>query len=75
MKNSHICPKCGSSDLIRIPGRAGAYGAGNNIPYGLTVFSYIPVTRFVCHCCGYSEEWIEDRENIEKIEKKYKSTI
>lgn len=71
MKNSHSCPKCGSQHLIRIPGRAGAYGTGNNIPYGISIFSYVPVTRFVCENCGYSEEWIESTTDIEKLRKKY----
>ena len=31
MKRSHICPKCGGRDILRVPGKSGAYGAGNNI--------------------------------------------
>lgn len=65
MKNQHICPKCGSNDIFIIDGHAGAYGAGNNIENGLTVFSYIPVDRYVCGNCGFSEEWIR-QEDIEK---------
>lgn len=71
MKNTNTCPKCGSRDIIRVEGRAGAYGVGNNIPVGLTVFSYVKVPRYVCCKCGYSEEWI-DLEDIPKLEKKYK---
>lgn len=71
MKKMNSCPKCGSSDVIRVPGRAGAYGTGNNIPYGPTIFSYIPVTRFVCGSCGYTEEWIESRGDVEKLRRKY----
>lgn len=31
MKNTNKCPKCGSDQIIKIPGHAGAYGTGNNI--------------------------------------------
>jgi predicted TIM-barrel fold metal-dependent hydrolase len=67
----NTCPKCNSNDIIRIPGQIGAHGSGNNIIMGATIFSSIPVTRFVCGHCGFSEEWIDDRNNIEKLKKKY----
>ena len=38
MKRSHICPKCGGRDILRVPGKSGAYGAGNNIQMGLLIF-------------------------------------
>lgn len=69
MKNSCTCPKCNSNNIIKIPGTVGAYGAGNNIRY--STFSYVKVTRYVCCDCGYSEEWIDNREDIEKLKKKY----
>lgn len=31
MKNTETCPKCNSREIIKIPGKAGAYGSGNNI--------------------------------------------
>ena len=65
------CPKCGSSDVIRVPGRAGSYGTGNNIPYGPIIFSYIPITRFVYENCRYTEKWIESGQDILKLRKKY----
>ncbi len=70
MKNTHTCPKCGGTDVLRIPGTSGAYGTGNNIPSGKTIFSYVLVHRYLCCSCGYSEEWI-DKEDIEKLKKKY----
>ncbi|MBP2015913.1 hypothetical protein [Anaerococcus degeneri] len=71
MKNSNKCPKYGSSDIIKIPGHAGAYGTGNNIMVGMTTISAVPVDRYLCASCGYSEGWI-DTDNIQKIEKKFK---
>ena len=71
MKHSRICPKCQSTDILRIDGEAKAYGAGNNIMVGATIFSAVLVNRYLCCHCGYSEEWI-DREDIPKLIKKYK---
>ena len=62
MKNTGVCPKCGCSEIVRIEGQARSYGAGNNIPVGLTIFSYIKVPRYVCMACGYSEEWIDEKD-------------
>ena len=66
MKNTNKCPKCGSSDIVRFDGYAGAHGAGNNIMVGMTVFSAVNVNRYICCSCGYTEEWI-DKEDIEKV--------
>ena len=70
MKNKRICPKCNSTDILLVPGKAGAYGSGNNIQTGMTIFSAVLVHRYVCCSCGYSEEWI-DKEDIQKLNKKY----
>lgn len=70
MKMKNKCPKCGSSDIIIAPGKTGAYGAGNNIQVGLTVFSAVLVNRYVCCECGYSEEWI-DKEDLQTLKRKY----
>ena len=71
MKNTKKCPKCGSHEIIKIPGKAGAYGSGNNIPIGASILSAVPVDRYLCTECGYSEEWV-DLDNLEKVEKKYR---
>ena len=65
MKNTRVCPKCGSKDIFVIDGHADAYGTGNNIQYGATIFTYIPVDRYVCGKCGYSEEWLR-QEDLDK---------
>ncbi|MBQ1234803.1 MAG: hypothetical protein IIX77_04165 [Oscillospiraceae bacterium] len=70
MKVKKICPKCGSTDIVVVPGKAGAYGVGNNIQVGLTNFSAVLVDRYVCCSCGYSEEWIE-KEDIPALKKKF----
>lgn len=70
MKNSKICPKCESSDILRIKGSAGPYGTGNNIKVGLTSFSAVLVNRYLCCNCGFSEEWI-DEVDIPELKRKY----
>jgi predicted nucleic-acid-binding Zn-ribbon protein len=72
MKNTGQCPKCESKELLRIEGQAGAHGAGNNIPVGWTIFSSVKVTRFLCTSCGFSEEWIESRDDIAKLVEKFR---
>ena len=71
MKNTKLCPKCKSNDILRIPGYRGAYGSGNNINIGISVLSAVKVTRYLCCESGYSEEWIDNKEDIEKLRKKY----
>ena len=66
MKNTRICPKCDSTDIVRIDGYAGAYGSGNNIMTGMSIFSTVNVNRYICCKCGFTEEWI-DKEDIEKL--------
>lgn len=66
MKNTYICPKCKSEDIVRVPGADGV----NNIQVGWSIFSAIPVHRYVCCECGFSEEWI-DRDDILKLKEKY----
>ena len=71
MKNQGICPKCHSSEIIRIPDNVGAYGSGNNIFAGHTTFSAVKVTRYLCASCGYTEEWIDNPSDIEKLKNHY----
>ena len=66
MKKTKICPKCESSDVVRFDGYVGPYGSGNNQQTGKTIFSSVPVNRYVCARCGYTEEWI-DKEDLERI--------
>ncbi|MBQ7971292.1 MAG: hypothetical protein IJ294_02965 [Clostridia bacterium] len=66
MKINRICPKCSSADVVRFDGYTGAYGTGNNIMTGNTIFSTVNVNRYICCRCGYTEEWI-DQEDLEKI--------
>lgn len=71
MKYTGVCPKCSGAQIIRIEGKVGPYGTGNNIPIGMTIFSAVKVQRYVCLHCGFSEEWI-DRADLSKLEQKFR---
>ena len=73
MRNTSVCPKCGSKDITRIEGRIGAYGMGNNILVGSSIIGAVKVTRFLCVDCGFSEEWVESKKDREKLKKRYGS--
>ena len=70
MKQTRTCPKCGGQKIIKVDGDVRAYGAGNNVMVGMTIFSAVKVNRYVCRGCGYSEEWI-GREDLPKLEEKF----
>lgn len=75
MKQSKQCPKCGGTDILRVEGHVGSYGAGNNLMMGMTNFSAIAVPRYVCCDCGYAEEWVDSRDLYqlrERLRKKKK---
>lgn len=70
MKNTKTCPKCGCTEVLRIEGSVGTFGAGNNIQIGYSRYSAVEVTRYVCCQCGYSEEWIY-QEDIPKLKERF----
>lgn len=73
MRNSRACPKCQSSDIVRIPGDVRGFGAGNNITLGSTIFSSVKVARYLCGSCGFAEQWIDSADDLASIKKKYSS--
>ena len=72
MKNTLVCPKCKGVDIVRFDGYAGAYGSGNNVMVGKSIFSAVNVNRYVCCSCGYSEEWI-DKDDLSSISESKKA--
>lgn len=71
MKNTKCCPKCHSDEIMKIPGTPQSHGYGNNIKVGITIFSAILVTKYLCCNCGFIEEWVDDSQDIEKIKNYY----
>jgi len=66
MKNSGICPKCKSNNISEIQSDL----LGTRISTG--AFSFASVSYYVCCQCGYVEEWITDKKDLEKISDKRK---
>jgi hypothetical protein len=64
MKNGNACPKCQSPDVLGIPAR---WGEQTSLHTGLTVFSEVDVSRWVCSSCGYIEHWVESKVGLEKL--------
>lgn len=69
MKQSKICPKCGSKDVIFVAEDLKGTDIGNHIPCGF--FSVAIVNRHVCCSCGYTEEYV-NKADIQKIRNYYK---
>ena len=71
MKYSAVCPKCGEQNVVLIPGKVGAQSSQNTVGVGFLALNSIPVSRYVCLNCGYTEEWIDSDEHLRKIGSKY----
>lgn len=70
MKRRNICPKCGSANLLIVPGPTDGGVFDNSIRTGATVFSAVSVDRYVCCDCTYTEEWVRQND-IPKLQKRY----
>lgn len=68
MKNSQICPKCQGQDIMRIPRNSDSYGR-NFVSTGF--ISAVPVIRYICGHCGYTEEWIDTPADLKKLREQY----
>lgn len=72
MKNSGKCPKCGSNNIVRVPDHSYRHASGNNIyTTTVTLTGKIPVIRYVCCDCGYVENWVERKNELEKIKHRF----
>jgi hypothetical protein len=70
MKNSKTCPKCQSTDIVRIVDPAKAIFQGNSVPGGV---GRIPVVRYLCASCGFSEEWIEGDVELRQLKQRHQT--
>jgi hypothetical protein len=64
MRNTKICPKCGSRDIVIVP------GVLNALTVSVGVLRTVELKRHLCVDCGFTEEWIDDAEDRERIKKK-----
>lgn len=72
MKNTKLCPKCGSGNIVRVPDNPVRHASGNNIyTTTLTLAGKIPVIRYVCCGCGYVENWVESPHELDKIRRAF----
>lgn len=72
MKNTKKCTKCGSNNIVRIPDNPSRHASGNNIyTTTMTLMGKIPVIRYVCCDCGYVENWVESKGELDKIKKTF----
>ena len=67
MRDGHPCHKCHGVDIRKIKGKFPFSEHHNMAKVGL--FKKIFITRYVCISCGYSEEWIEKKEDLEYLAK------
>ena len=68
MKNTGICPKCGSTDVHRA-----LHSNTNHIrPVERGLSSMVYTTHYVCRGCGYIEEWVASQE-LPALRRNFKS--
>ncbi len=70
MKHTHCCPKCGSKNISKIEGGAFKGNYYNTVSFGIHT---IYLTRYVCTLCGFTENYIDDKKDLEKINKRFGS--
>jgi predicted nucleic-acid-binding Zn-ribbon protein len=66
VKNTGRCPKCSSTNVLRFFGERGT-ASGGGVRTGVTIFSVVPLARFVCADCGFTEHWVEDKAEIARL--------
>lgn len=71
MKNTSVCPKCGSRDIVRVPDDAHRYLANSIAITNVAWVKRIPVARYVCCGCGYVENWVEQRHELKELKRKF----
>ena len=71
MRNTKCCPKCGSREIIRVPDNAHRYLANSICVTKLAFVKRVPVARYVCHACGYVEDWVENQRERDIIQKAF----
>lgn len=63
MKNNNNCVKCSSSEVYIVPAHKNHYGG----TVGKGIIMVALVRRHLCLSCGYSEEWVSEKKDLEEI--------
>ena len=66
MNQTKTCPKCSCTELLWVDDGVG----DRSICLHLGLFNLVPVSRWVCTRCGYTESWVDQRY-ISDIRKQY----
>lgn len=64
MHDHDQCSKCGSAELIRVPTTPGQH---SHIVLGERVLRTVAVTKYVCPDCGYVEQWVNSKADLELL--------
>ena len=70
MKKSGKCPKCGTREIVLVPGKLVPAGNGRSIMLGHSALSSALIDRYICLECGYSEDYFDENE-LQKITDKF----
>ena len=73
MKEIKTCTKCNSNKVVEIENSVGFNKGGNgfiNIP--INAFKTVSTSRYICCNCGYIEQWVSNKEDLECIYNTYK---
>lgn len=68
MQPNLVCPKCGSSDLLRIPSLP---DENSRIAVGERLMHSVHLSQYVCGVCGYVEQWVDDPADLDELRKEY----
>jgi predicted nucleic-acid-binding Zn-ribbon protein len=68
MKYTKTCPKCQNQEIAIIEGGTFKGNMYNTISSGLHTFY---LTRYVCTYCGYTENYLDDVNDLQKIKNKF----
>ncbi|HNX16604.1 MAG TPA: hypothetical protein PKO28_04525 [Bacilli bacterium] len=66
MKNTKVCPKCHSENIVRYDEFFGQSASNQGTFLRTSMFSGVNLRIYVCCNCGYSEIWV-DEEDLEKV--------
>ena len=67
--NFGACPHCQSSEIIWL--RSSAADGYNRSGVTVGAFRSISFARLICLQCGLVREWVDNREHLDLLRKKY----
>jgi predicted nucleic-acid-binding Zn-ribbon protein len=72
LNNSNTCPKCQSREIIVVSLRK---TKSTIIPIAFTMACCVNLSRHVCGACGFTEEWIHDKNDIDRLRAKFAAKL